>query len=151
MSAHSGLRAERKSNANKSRIKTKLLNFDLSHCRRGLSLEITVDRNAVAALILGVIGSCGLVLTFSLWGAPAAVVTMSASFVVWLLLRCLAEHLRLQKKIAGLHFQGEITGPRVETIWYCGSCDQMLHSESRCDACGVQIVAENGTLMGNAT
>ena len=64
-------------------------------------------------------------------------------FINWLLLRCLAENIRLLKKIAGLEYEGSITGPNEETIWSCGNCGQMLHSDNRCDSCGAQIEPES--------
>ncbi len=97
---------------------------------------------AIAFLILGSIVAIGLLMTFSLWGLFASVSSMIGAFINWLLFRCLAEHLRLQKKIAGIEFEGAITGPNEETIWSCGNCGQMLHSQSRCDSCGAQIEAD---------
>jgi hypothetical protein len=108
--------------------------------KRGTGLETLVDLTATVILILGSIVAFGLLMTFSLWGVVASGCTLVGVFVQWLLLRCLAEHLRLQKKIAGCDFEGTITGPAEETIWACGNCGQMLHSESRCDVCGAEIV-----------
>lgn len=61
------------------------------------------------------------------------------AYFQWVLLRCIAEGLRLLKKIAGANYQGQITGPRMETVLSCSNCGQMLHSESCCDACGATI------------
>jgi len=97
---------------------------------------------AIAFVILGAIVSLGLLLTFTMWGLIAAVCAMIGAFMNWLLLRCLAEHIRLQKKIAGLDYEGAITGPHEETIGACGNCGQMLHSENRCDSCGAQIESD---------
>jgi hypothetical protein len=76
----------------------------------------------------------------SLLGAVASAITLFGLFVQWLLLRCLAEHLRLQKKIAGCDFEGAITGLAEEMIWTCDNCGQILHSETRCDTCGAEIM-----------
>jgi hypothetical protein len=94
-------------------------------------------------LIVGALVSVGLLMTFSLWGVVAATSTLVGVFVLWLLLRCLVEHLRLQKKIAGCDFDGTITGLAEETIWTCSHCGQMMHSEARCDFCGAQIVIDD--------
>lgn len=107
--------------------------------RRGNGLETLVDLVAMAHLILGSIVAIGLLLSFTLWGLFASAASMAGAFITWLLFRCLAEHLRLQKKIAGLHFEGPITRPYEVTLWSCGNCAQMLHSDSRCESCGALI------------
>jgi hypothetical protein len=107
--------------------------------RRGTGLETVVEGAAIAFLILGAMVALVLLMTFSIWGLIASFSTIIAAFVQWLLLRCLAEHIRIQKKIAGLNYEGTISGSREETIWSCGDCGQMLHSASRCDSCGAQI------------
>lgn len=111
--------------------------------RRAIGLETLVDRAAIAFLVLGLIAGSILLLTFSLWGVLASCLAVFGAIVDWLLLRCLAEHLRLQKKIAGCEFEGAITGSSVETVSVCGNCGQMLHSDSRCDSCGAQIISDD--------
>lgn len=98
-----------------------------------------MDLVAIGFLILGSMVGIGLLITFTLWGLITSISTIIGAFISWLLLRCLAEHIRLQKKIAGLDFEGTITGPNEETIWSCSNCGQILHSENRCDSCGAQI------------
>ncbi len=112
--------------------------------RRGTGLETLVDIVAIAFLILGAIVAIGLLLTFRMWGLIASFSTLVGAFMTWLLLRCLAEHIRLQKKIAGIGYEGAITGPHEETIWSCGNCGRMLYSADRCDACGAQIESDGG-------
>ena len=60
---------------------------------------------AIASLILGSLVAVGLLLTFSRWGLVASISAAISAFLNWLLFRCLAEHLRLQKKIAGCDFR----------------------------------------------
>jgi hypothetical protein len=105
-------------------------------------LETLVDKVAIGSLFLGAIVAISLLLTLTVWGLIASFSAMISAFINWLLLRCLAEHIRLQKKIAGLDYEGAITGPYDESVWSCGNCGQMLHSECRCDSCGAQIEAE---------
>lgn len=107
--------------------------------RKGTALETVVDLVAISHLIIGAIIAFVLLMTLSLWGLAASASTMFAAFQSWLLLRCLAEHLRLQKKIASVEFEGKITGPIEETVLSCGNCGQVLLSDSRCDSCGAQI------------
>ncbi|WP_145169506.1 hypothetical protein [Rubripirellula lacrimiformis] len=105
-------------------------------------METLVEMVAIAFLILGSIVALALVMTFSLWGLVTSGFALLIAFLTWLLLRCLAEHLRLQKKIAGCEFEGTISGPGEETIWACSNCGQMLHSGNRCDCCGAQILSD---------
>lgn len=105
-------------------------------------METLVDVVAIAFLFLGAVVAIGLLLTFTMWGLIASFSAIISAFINWLLLRCLAEHIRLQKKIAGLDYEGSITGPHEETIWSCSNCGQMLHSENRCDSCGAQIESD---------
>lgn len=78
-----------------------------------------------------------------LLGLLSSGLTILAGFVVWILLRALAEIIRLLKKIAGLRYSGNISGARdTEVFWACSNCGQMLHSENRCDSCGATIVGD---------
>lgn len=109
----------------------------------GWALESLVDWVATVILILAIVSA---VVAFISWRAihwPAGSVApqfLLSGFISWLLFRCLAEHLRLQKKIAGLPYVGRISGPREEVVWGCSQCGHVLHSISQCDACGAQIV-----------
>lgn len=105
----------------------------------GTSLETLVDVVAIVALLVGILMAVGFLLTFYIWGVLAGISSAIGGFVSWLLFRCLAEHLRLLKKIAGMEIAGSITGMQEETVWSCSNCGQMLHSEHRCDSCGAQI------------
>lgn len=110
--------------------------------RRRSGLETLVDTTAVIILNLGGLMAVGLLLTISWWGLLTAFTELIGTFISWLLLRCLAEHLRLQKKIAGLEYEGQITGVSEQTIWACSNCGQMLHTDDRCESCGAQIDQE---------
>lgn len=110
-----------------------------SRLQRGIGLEKLVDVTAIAVAIIGCI-----VAVFQLFSMPklallAFLSTLATTFIYWLLLRCLAEHLRLQKRIAGLSFDGQITGAREELIDLCSNCGQMLNSDSRCSGCNAAI------------
>lgn len=112
--------------------------------RRGTGLETLVDLVATVLLVLGALAAFGLLLTFSIPGVLSALSVAVATTIQWLLFKCLAEHLRLLKTIAGLPIEGRITGPGEEDVWVCSACLQMLHSESRCDSCGARIVEDLG-------
>ncbi len=114
--------------------------------RRGTGLETVVDMTAMTILIFGALAATALLFTFTAWGTFGSVAAIAAASLHWLLLRCVAEHLRLQKKIAGLDFEGQITGPYEEIIWSCTNCEQMLHSAERCDSCGAQIVHDGNSV-----
>jgi hypothetical protein len=117
--------------------------------QRGIGLETIVDATAIVGLVLSCIIACPFFFTFSLWGFLIAISIPTGAFFQWLLLRCIAEHLRLQKKLAGYPFQGEISGPKDFTVWACGNCGQFLHSESMCEACGAKIL-ETDAPMGSS-
>lgn len=60
--------------------------------------------------------------------------------VTWVVLRGLAEIIRLLKKISGLQYSGEISGAESSHQYYaCSNCGHMLHSETTCDTCGAKI------------
>lgn len=113
-------------------------------------LETTVDFWATVLLLLGIITSFFIVLVGMIAGAqPFWFVLLLATCVaigiavVWVVLRSLAEILRLLKKIAGLQYSGEITGTESSHQFFaCSNCGQMLHSETTCDTCGAKIVSE---------
>jgi uncharacterized integral membrane protein len=114
----------------------------------GWALESLVDWVATVIVILAIFSA---VVAFISWRAfhwPAGIVAaqiLLSGFISWLLFRCLAEHLRLQKKIAGLPYVGRITGPREEVVWGCSQCGHVLHSNLQCEVCGAQIVQPDET------
>ena len=108
--------------------------------RHTSALESMVDIAALVVLIIGVLVAVAFLFTLSIWGLFASMAALTSGVIHWLLLRCVAEHLRLQKKIAGIPYEGRITGPGEEIIKVCGNCGQMLHSETRCDSCGAEIL-----------
>ncbi len=103
--------------------------------RRGRSLETTVDSSATALLVVFSLLSLCLLLTLSLAGLIGAVTTFLTGYFQWLILRCVAEHLRLQKIIADVPFEGQISGPVEVEIWACSNCGNVLHSETQCEIC----------------
>lgn len=70
--------------------------------RRSTGIEILVDLAAIAFSLPGILIAMGCLLTFSLFGILAAIASAVSTIIQRLLLRCLAEHTRLQKKIAGV-------------------------------------------------
>lgn len=123
--------------------------LDIKRSNSG-GLETTVDFWATVLLLLGIITSFFIVLVGMIAGAqPFWFVLLLATCVaigiavVWVVLRSLAEILRLLKKIAGLQYSGEITGTESSHQFFaCSNCGQMLHSETTCDTCGAKIVSE---------
>ena len=110
----------------------------------GTGLESIADATAYVLLFLGGLLAIAYFVLWAtrgwlFWGLIGFAGTLLAAFVQWVLLRSVAEHLRLQKKIAGFQFSGRISGAQTETVWICGNCGQMLHSEDRCDGCGARV------------
>lgn len=105
-------------------------------------LEGSLDSSAFAVLLMGLVagiwalfegGSNGILWAFSLW------IVASVSRLV---LRALAESIRLQKKGQGLPYAGKISEARETVMYACSECGATLHSESRCDACGRSVEGE---------
>ncbi len=108
----------------------------------GWALESLVDWVAAVILILALLTAAGAFVSWRAFDKPSGVAApqiLLGGFISWLLFRCLAEHLRLQKKIAGLPYAGSITGPTEEVVWGCSQCGHVLHSNSQCDVCGARI------------
>ncbi|MEZ6095141.1 MAG: hypothetical protein R3C03_13080 [Pirellulaceae bacterium] len=61
----------------------------------------------------------------------------AVTWLGWLGWKCVAEHLRLQKKIAGLPYSSEISRPLNSVLYRCGNCSHVTHSETRCEHCGI--------------
>lgn len=99
-------------------------------------VEGSLDSGAIAVLLMGLLaglwalraeGSCGILWAVFLW------IVASVSRLV---LRSLAENIRLQKKALGLPYSGKISEAKETVIYSCSECGAMLHSETRCDSCG---------------
>ena len=105
--------------------------------RRGTGLETLVDTTALVLLVIGMSLAALVLLTkLSFNGFVDALQLAMVTFVLWLFLRCLAEGLRLLKKIAGEEFEGRITGPYEDWIYVCSNCNNVLHNDDRCEICG---------------
>lgn len=113
--------------------------------RSGTGLETIADLAAFIALLLGALVAFVLLMTFTWVGALSSLITIVLSTFSWLLLRILAEHLRLLKKIAGHEYQGTITGVSEYTVFACGNCRMMLHNEHTCETCGAKIEIDSET------
>ncbi len=76
--------------------------------------------------VLGTYGRAGILLALCLWIVP---------YVLRLILRALAESIRLQKKALGLPYGGKISKAKETVLYACSECGAILHSETRCDSC----------------
>ena len=80
--------------------------------------------------VLGTYGRAGFLVALGLWILP---------YVLRLILRALAESIRLQKKALGLPYGGKISEAKETVMYACSECGAMLHSETRCDSCERRI------------
>jgi len=103
----------------------------------GTGLESILDFAAGLLLVLGVVGSIGL---FVRTGIAAASLTILGTLLGWLLLRSLAEIVRLLKRIVGIDYAGRVSGSYFDTIASCSNCGAMLHSGVACDGCGARLL-----------
>jgi hypothetical protein len=116
-------------------------------------LESLWDFAAAGFLFLGILTSIGLLLVPLFWGSllgiPMSLLQAVSTLFGWLVCRSIGEHIRLQKKIAGLTYLGQISGPTSETVIVCSKCEFLLHSKDRCDNCGALIQTTSTETCGH--
>ncbi|QEG21491.1 hypothetical protein [Mariniblastus fucicola] len=110
-----------------------------SERRNAGGLEGLLDSAAIVLLAVGIIGTVASLVWLKLYGILPALSILINTILVWLLLRSIAEIIRLLKKQAGLPYAGDISYPDATVAYTCSECGAMLHSESRCDSCGANI------------
>lgn len=106
-------------------------------------LESTLDTTALLLMQAAGLAAVATLIIAGVAGVLPALLQVTAAWLVRLILRVLAEHLRLQKKAQGLPYDGQISAPKEEVTYTCSECGAMLHSSTRCDACGRAIEAED--------
>lgn len=133
-------------NSAKRRVKWKFKN--------GMGLETILDTAIVPVLVAWVLISNGLEWFVVLGGSQRSITIpvillckdlawhLFIALFVWAMVRGLAEHLRLQKKIAGIAFEGEISHAKENIVWACGNCGANLTTENQCQVCGFEIELE---------
>ena len=95
-------------------------------------LERTLDTVALVVLVLFcVIAVFGLSLSAAVTGV-----------VSWLLLRSLAEGIRLLKRLNDLPYSGEISHGKEVTSYKCGECGAPVTGLYRCYKCGSIMVGD---------
>lgn len=105
-------------------------------------LESTLDTTALLLLQAAGLAAVATLIIAGVAGVLPALLQVIAAWLVRLILCALAEHLRLQKRAQGLPYDGEISAPKEDVTYTCSECGAMLHSSTRCDACGRVIEAE---------
>lgn len=111
-------------------------------------LEGLLDGFAWAVLILGCIGALFALFVTRGYGWVGSLLAIFSAGIGWVVLRALAEIIRLQKHAAGLPYGGNISTPaeRNDSMFcWCSNCNAMLHNRLRCDACGEAIEPEENT------
>uniref|UniRef100_UPI002604A4ED hypothetical protein n=1 Tax=uncultured Lentibacter sp. TaxID=1659309 RepID=UPI002604A4ED len=94
--------------------------------RIGMPLETKADIAAIYLLIFAGVVATFQILSFTSVGIVTAVAAIASGVLSWLLFRCIAEHLRLQKKMAGVPFEGRITPAGEEMCWAGSSLSLIL-------------------------
>lgn len=104
-------------------------------------LEGKLDGVAWTLLWLGLLLAL-VVLFINPIGFVASVGIVINAILIWVVLRALAEIIRLLKHQAGLPYGGRVTSPneRVDGNWECTACGGKLYDPSICDHCGREIV-----------
>ena len=110
--------------------------------RNPRGLEDTLDICASALLMLGIIGAVVLLILGSVvWsflpaiGLAGGIGLAGSSWFAWLVLRGLAEIVRLQKRANDLPYSGKISQTEKGDAKRCDSCGQILEGTSFCDTC----------------
>lgn len=106
----------------------------------GTGLETILDFTALLTLVFGGLASIGIILFAGVAGFLLFCSVAIGSFLNWLLLRSLAELIRLQKRIVGLDYAGRISGSYYDTVPTCGNCGAVLRSDVCCHGCGARLL-----------
>lgn len=99
-------------------------------------LEGSLDTFGFIVLLLGILAGIWFLVVGGFKGIFSALFVSVLSFGIRLVLRALAEIIRLQKKGLGLPYGGQISEAQTVEIHVCSECGTVLHSDSRCESCG---------------
>ena len=99
-------------------------------------LEGSLDTFGFIVLLLGILAGIWFLVVGGFKGIFSALFVSVLSFGIRLVLRALAEIIRLQKKSLGLNYGGQISEAQSIEIHVCNVCGEILHSDSRCESCG---------------
>ena len=99
-------------------------------------LESSLDTFGFIVLLLGILAGFWFLIVGGLKGIFSALFVSVLSFGIRLVLRALAEIIRLHKKNLGLPYGGQISEVQSIEIHICSVCGEILHSDSRCESCG---------------
>ena len=102
-------------------------------------LEGTLDSIAFTILPMSLFFGIGAIAIEKQEGVLTVFFIWFIAFVARLVLRALAESLRLQKKALGLPYGGKISQAQETVMFSCSECGAILHSETRCESCGRTI------------
>lgn len=104
-------------------------------------LESYFDAAAILALCFGGIHFLVSLLSLHWIGFVTSIYIAFGTFLGWLLLRGIAELIRLQKKIAGVPFSGAITLGTEHIHYCCSACGKPFYGnvEVRCEHCGADL------------
>lgn len=111
-----------------------------SHFHGGL--EGMLDTTALLLMQAAVLAAVATLIIAGVAGILPALLQVIGAWLCYLILRALAEHLRLQKKAQGLPYDGRISEAKEEITYGCSECGAIMHSTTRCDACGRTIEEE---------
>ncbi|GAB5406134.1 MAG: hypothetical protein Aurels2KO_43650 [Aureliella sp.] len=116
----------------------------------GMPLESAADAAAIITLGIALLAGLGAIVSalqtpVPFVSLPVVIAIGVGGFFGWLMWRVVAEHIRLQKAIAGLRYSGEISGHREREFWACSACGVPVHSDSRCDGCGKAIESDDAS------
>jgi len=102
-------------------------------------LEGTLDSSGFCLFLAGLLAGTWVLATYGSGGILPTLFLWIGPHVMRLILRALAESIRLQKKALCLPYGGKISEAKETVMYACSECGALLHSETRCDSCGRTI------------
>lgn len=105
-------------------------------------LEGSLDSGALVVLLMGLGAGIWALFEGGSNGILWAVTLWIVASVSRLVLRALADCIRLQKKSLNLPYGGKISEAQETVMHACSECGAALHSETRCDSCGRTVQGE---------
>lgn len=99
-------------------------------------LESSLDLSGFFAVLLGLLLAVRTMVVAGFGGVVPAIVQLAAACIIRLVLRTLAELLRLHKKRMNLPYSGKISEAAENVVYICSECGGTPFSDSQCASCG---------------
>ena len=105
-------------------------------------LEGRLDLIGVGLFCIAVLMAVLFAVETHLEGWWVCLLQIVSGVVTWTLFRAIAEHLRLQKKNAGLPYGGKISSNSEEPLYLCSACQVQVDTPYYCYRCHSDLIDE---------